>query len=528
METTTRRRAVTYQRFSSVRQLGNSSLERQKEETKNWLARNPDVEVIDSFVDKAMSGWSGKHLEEGSLGKLMKAIDDGIITSGTLILVEHFSRLSRQNIRDAEHLMHRIWDAGITVVTVRDGTEYSPDAANDMALRIRLIVEMEQAYKESEWRSAKVKASYVNREKKAKEGIVPKMRKPFWLNPDGTLNELHEAIKDMFELYKNGKGQRLIMDALREKYADTAIQKMNPTTVMRWIQADITRGYWRGNRIYEAAIDDETFFEVQAIHKNRLYKNVKPDRNWPLSGLMKCGTCGRGMSIQQTSTSNPVVRCSGKQRDRSCERKTTFPYFLVHQYMMTIVKKHALRKYSNVNSNKELRHELRKIENELISARSSLSELREFYKSQKSQGKKGFATLELIEEEHENIESLESRENEIKASLDELAGGGISREARTLVLDAYNFNLEMHKLNFRIVVGDYELSAEGFDEELPTLKFIGYSRKTKCYEWTQGSHRMVQSWPSADIVIDALMLKGYEENIYAKNFFEKQLARHEN
>ncbi|EOV0920118.1 recombinase family protein [Vibrio parahaemolyticus] len=527
METTTRRRAVTYQRFSSVRQVGNSSLERQNEETKNWLLRNPDVEVIDSFVDKAMSGWSGKHLKDGSLGQLMNAIDDGIITSGTLILVEHFSRLSRQNITDAEKLMHRIWDAGITLVTVRDGTEYTPEAANDMVLRIRLLVEMEQAFKESEWRSAKVKASYTNRENKAKEGIVPKMRKPFWLNADGTLNELHEAVKDMFQLYKDGNGQQRIVVALREKYSDTAIQKLNPSTVMRWIQADITRGYWRGNRIYEAAIDDETFFEVQTIHKNRLYENVKPDRNWPLSGLMKCGVCGRGMSIQKSGKSNPVVRCSSKQRDRSCNRKTTFPYFIVHQYMMSIVKKYALRKYTNVTSNKELRHELLVVERDLLKARQELSELKAFYKQQKAEGKKTFATLEILEEEYENVENLQNKEKELRSSLEAFSDGGLSTESRKLVLDGRNFNIEMHKLNFKIVVGEEEVSAEGFDEELPTLKYIGYSRKTRSYEWTQGSHRLIQRFPSADITEEALMLDDYRQNLYAKNFIEKQLKRHE-
>lgn len=525
METTIKRRAVTYQRFSSERQKGNSSLGRQQDETKAWLARNPDVEVIDSFVDQAMSGWSGKHLKDGSLGQLMKAVDDGIITSGTLILVEHFSRLSRQNIKDAEKLMHRIWDAGITLVTVRDGTEYIPEAANDMVLRIRLLVEMESAFKESEWRSAKVKASYTNREKQAKEGKVPKIRKPFWMNSDGTLNELHEAVKDMFTLYKDGNGQQKIVIALRKKYANTAIQKLNPSTVMRWIQHDVTRGYWRGNRIYEPAIDDETFFEVQAIHKNRLYENVRPDRQWPLSGLMKCGICGKGMSIQKSKNCSPIVRCSSKQRDRSCNRKTTFPYFIVHSYMMSVVKKYALRRYSNVNSNKALRHDLLKVERDLMNARTNLSDLREFYKQQKEQGKRGFATLELIEEEHENIEKLEFKESEIKSSLEELAEGGISREARKLVLDCHNFNLEMHKLQFRIVVGEEEVSAEGFEEELPTLKYLGYSRKKRSYEWTQGTHTLVQSWPSSGVTEDGLMLKDYKENVLATNFIEKQLNR---
>ena len=86
MDETKRRRAVTYQRFSSERQIGNSSLGRQQDETISWLKRNPDVEVIDSFVDQAMSGWSGKHLKDGSLGQLMNAIEAGIIQSRKSVL----------------------------------------------------------------------------------------------------------------------------------------------------------------------------------------------------------------------------------------------------------------------------------------------------------------------------------------------------------------------------------------------------------------------------------------------------------
>lgn len=85
METKSQRFAVTYQRFSSERQVNNSSLDRQTDAQKAWLKQNPDVTVIDSFVDEAMSGWSGKHLEDGSLGQLMTAVEDGIIPKGMLI-----------------------------------------------------------------------------------------------------------------------------------------------------------------------------------------------------------------------------------------------------------------------------------------------------------------------------------------------------------------------------------------------------------------------------------------------------------
>ncbi|HIF9342113.1 TPA: recombinase family protein [Photobacterium damselae] len=120
MTNTKKRYAVTYQRFSSDRQMGNSSIDRQTNSQKEWLKANPDVEVIDEYVDEAMSGWSGKHLEKGALGNLLDAAESGILRPGTLVLVEHFSRLTRQNFVDARKLMDRLWEAGITLVTVRD------------------------------------------------------------------------------------------------------------------------------------------------------------------------------------------------------------------------------------------------------------------------------------------------------------------------------------------------------------------------------------------------------------------------
>lgn len=503
-----KRFAVTYQRFSSERQVGNSSLDRQTDSQREWLRQNPDVTVIDSFVDEAMSGWSGKHLEDGSLGQLMKAIEDGIIQPDTLILVEHFSRLTRQNIDNAEELIKRIWKAGITVVTVRDNTEYTPNAVNDMALRIRLIVEMEQAFKESEWRSAKVKASYKRREKLAREeGKVPKIRKPFWLNSDGTLNHLHYAVKDMFDWYMNGFGQQRIVVKLREKYPDSAIQKINPSTVMRWIQADIVRGYWRGHRVYEPAVDDQLFFDVQTIHSSRLYENVKPDRKWPLSGLMQCGVCGRGMSIQKSGNSNPVVRCSSKQRDRSCDRKTTFPYFIVHMYMATCVLPHAMRLYSNKTSNKQLQLDLSKIERDLTKARSKLKTEKEFYDKCSDEGKSTIMILEVMNETHLKISELEERERSVNDSLKHRDRLAISDEARDLILTPDNFNLEMHKLGFKIIVDEEVLSTTGFEKPVQKMAYAGYSRKKRAYQYTDPTGNYLVEWPSEWVTEDLLMMK---------------------
>ncbi len=82
--------------------------------------------------------------------------------------------------------------------------EYPPESINDMAQRIRLIVEIEKAYSESKWRSEKVKSSYLKREKEAQQGQTPKMRKSFWLNPDGSLNDYHLIIKSIYKHYLAG------------------------------------------------------------------------------------------------------------------------------------------------------------------------------------------------------------------------------------------------------------------------------------------------------------------------------------
>lgn len=519
-----RQEAISYQRFSSDRQRNNSSLDRQSEAIKTWLRMNPNVVLVDEYIDEAMSGWSGKHLEKGSLGRLLQAIEDGIVKSGSIILVEHFSRLSRQNIDKTEELLRKIWQHDITIATIRDNGLYPPSTINNMALRIRLIVEIEQAFKESEWRSAKVKGSYLKREKDAKLGITPRMRRPFWLDSEGRLNEYSVAVKDMFEMYLDGKGQQRIIVALREKYKDAnPIKKLNPSTVMRWLQSDVVRGYWRGNKVYEAAIDDETFYNVQAVHKGRLYKNVKPDRNWPLSGLMQCGVCGGGMSIQKTKNTLPILRCSTKQRDRSCNRKTTFPYFLAHQYMFTIAKKYALRKYTKNTSSQEFQNKIIQIEYELSKLIPQLEDEKKHYNEAKNQGKNTRLLREIMLETDDKIFELEQELKQLKHSFDNQNDYMISKNAVELVLTPRNFNLEMHKLNFRIVIGEDEVSAVGFDEELPKMLYLGYNRKTKSYDYQVLG--MNYSWPTASINTKDLMLEGIEDFIEQSPYLKKLMTK---
>ncbi|PCD90065.1 recombinase family protein [Vibrio mediterranei] len=505
-----RKNAISYQRFSSDRQRNNSSLDRQSDAILNWLKQNPDVDLIDQYIDEAMSGWSGKHIEQGSLGKLLQAIEDGIVKPDTMILVEHFSRLSRQNIEKTEDLLRKIWGYGITIVTIRDNGVYPPSAINDMPLRIRLIIEIEQAFKESEWRSAKVKGSYAKREKEAKNGITPKMRRPFWLNEDGTLNENNTVIKDIFNWYMEGLGQQRIIVRLREKYPTVpSVQKMNPSTVMRWLSSEVVLGKWRGNKVYEAAVDETLFYNVRNVHQSRLYENVKPDRNWPLSGLLQCGVCGRGMSIQKSKGSLPVIRCSSKQRDKSCKRKTTFPYALAHHYMFNTVRKRANRVYTQRTVTKESTLRLGQIENDLVNLGSQTHEMKKLIKDLISQRKTPRSLIEMVSELDEEVAKLEAEREQLQNSIKAQNNLFISEEAHNLVLSPRNFNLEMHKLGFKIVVGEYTLNTTGFDNEAPEWVYRGYCRKKRAYKFNMLGKELYI--PTSGFTEEILMLEDKEE-----------------
>lgn len=501
------KKAYLYQRFSSEKQKGNSSLYRQTEEQEKWLINNPDVEVAGRYVDEGLSGYKGEHLKKGALGKLVAEIEEGLVEKGSIILVEHFSRLSRLPIQETEKLLHKIWDAGISIVTVTDNQWYTPEDANDMPKRVKLLVEIDSASKESEWRQKKVKGSYENRYQDAKtKNITPKMRRPFWLGKDGKLNGNEGVIQDIFQLYISGLGQQRIIVSLRKKYKNlTAVQKMNPSTVMRWLQSDVVRGYWRDLKVYDAAIDDETFYTAQTIHKSRLYENVKPDRNWPLSGLMECGICGRGMSIQKSKGSLPVVRCSSKQRDRSCDRKTTFPYFIVHQYMFATVQKEALKKYTTNSNHQELVSKLSKLEHEKVKLTVKQQKESELYDELMKDGNISSAVMSKFNKTSIELESVTAQIDTLKESLNKKSEIVISKKASELVLTPRNFNLEMHKLGFKIVVHEEHLTAKGFDWELSPLHYHGYCRKEKAYKYTHIGKDMI-IWPVSSITEEILML----------------------
>jgi hypothetical protein len=532
------RNVYLYQRFSSSKQEGNSSLFRQGEAQQLWLSLNPKCQVVEldgsPLIDEGVSAYSGKHLESGSLGRLVTAIESKSIEKGSIILVEHFSRLSRMSITETGRLLDKIWDHGITIVTARDNNIYSPENRDDMATRMRLIVEIDKAHSDSEWRSEKVKTSWVRREVDAKEkGIVPRMRMPFWLDKEGKLNDFHPIVKDIFELHAQGLGQVLIERELRKRYGKVKpLKNINPTKIMRIIKSDKCIGIVYGKKLYDAVIEEDIFYSAQRICEERLFTSVREDRKWPLHGLVKCGLCGSGMSIQQTKNSLPLLRCSRKQRSggENCKSPTTFPYVVAYHFFHIYIEPVILSLLSDNKRSLKFDSERLGVKHRIKSLHNMFAEAKNTYLDRTNSGKKANSTLMILDDIQEEIDQLLDKEEKLQGKI-EAQKSMMSISTSIIELSNSNvkkYNLELNKAGFKIKLKDKTLSFSIDDEQgkIASLTYIKYDRKKRAYIYKfNGYHPRYkkQSYSGEirtdDWTVDRLLNPNQYESPDGNNFF---------
>ena len=492
----TMRKAYLYQRFSTPRQSKGSSEDRQTEAQEAWLSleKNKDVKVQgDIIIDKGLSG-RGAHLKKGSLGVLVDSIEKGLIEEGSLILVERFNRLSRMKISKTEQLLYKVWDKNITIVTVVNGIEYPPSTADELHIRMQLLFEIHQAYEESKDKSDKSLGSYNKRRKDAANGVTPKLPSmPFWLDKNGKLNGKEIIIQEIFKLYKEGYGQQKIREKIRAKFDNKEAQKMNQTSVLRWIKSDTVRGYWvtKGKptedpkdreiekyRVFEPAIDEDLFWEVQSIQEKRSKnrKRPNPDRSWILSGLCECGYCGSTMSIANVKHSPPIMRCVKRQRlgKEGCECSPTFPYVVARYFYEQFVKNDLIRALSAQILNKNEKIELTKLEQELFNLKDKKTRQKSRYDQEKDLDKQEFI-FELLLETDSEIKKKSRRIRQIEANLKERTY--IADEIDEIKKDPVQLNQLFNLLNMRMVIKDNVISWDNGIDKVRKTEYLGYKYK---------------------------------------------------
>lgn len=343
-------RVISYTRFSSKRQSSGKSEERQSDAAREWCERH-DLELDENISDLGISAFRGKHRTRGALSAFLKRIEDGKIPTGSYLLIEHFDRLTREEVSDAQDLTKLILKKGVNIVTLLDGRVYTRDSLNHLESLLVMILMFSKSHDESRAKGERVAATF---KRKREEGRRVFGAAPGWLqrksgNASGeweVIPELASVVVKVFELAAKGVGgPSIARQANAEKWPiptrKTAISTAHwhsklPQTLLtnRAVLGEME--HTLTNRAALEAVGSETAIKAGAVVKD-YYPQIVSDRLWHLargsieakkasppkrdqnyfnifSGLLKCGRCGAPIQrkVELRGWSRAQLICTSK------------------------------------------------------------------------------------------------------------------------------------------------------------------------------------------------------------------------
>lgn len=312
-------RVYSYLRFSDPRQATGSSADRQLKYAQAWAAeRGLVLDETLSLRDEGLSAYHQNHVKQGALGTFLRAVDEGRIPQGSVLIVEGLDRLSRAEPIQAQAQLAQIINAGITVVTASDGREYNREGlkAQPMDLVYSLLV-MIRAHEESDTKSKRVRAS-IRRlcdgwMAGTYRGLIRNGKDPQWLHWTGEAWELIPdrvaAVRRALELYQQGLGAGRASKLMHSEGHMLTDWGVAGQQIYRLVRLPALRGAKRievdGEQYlledyYPRLISDREFDELQLLAGQRYRRRGAGDIPGIVTGvgLTWCGYCGTALVAQ--------------------------------------------------------------------------------------------------------------------------------------------------------------------------------------------------------------------------------------
>ena len=334
--------AISYSRFSCALQREGDSLRRQLEAARRYC-RDHGLELIETISDEGVSAFRGKNAISGSLGRFLKAIENGTIPQGATLIVESLDRLSREQVSEALELFLRIIRKGVAIVTLADGRRYDKAALNDFSQLVVSLAVMARAHEESLIKSQRVTAAY----ERKRELIIAKKSPPknlaTWLEwRDGKVRAVPSRVKvvrRIFQMCREGHGCAGIARIFNK-------EKVPPFRKGAWLQGTIRSilmrktvcGYYQPKRhgvrgefipgVFPVVIDEQTWALVNQMRRRDLKRGQgKTSERNPFGRVLR--EFGTGFSLY---LSNGARRKNGVRpqyyrptdtQNGSCNRPTS-------------------------------------------------------------------------------------------------------------------------------------------------------------------------------------------------------------
>jgi site-specific DNA recombinase len=383
MEGETTMKAAIYARVSSDRQDVDLSISAQLKALREYAARNEYV-IVKEYVDEAESGKTTNRPQFWEMiaqaRRIPKLFD--------VILVWKYSRFAR-NREDSIVFKTMLRKAGVQVISINEPLEDTPTGrlleamieSLDEFYSANLGEEVTRGMRESASRGFWVAsyASYGYRKIMVNDGVKERPKLEIEPSQSSVVQRIFQGVTDgrgLIEIAKelNGEG---IVGPRGGSWGKTTIYKILTNEVyvgtLVWgRQSSRNLDPIRVENAVPAIIDSDTFQQAQVRLRERAFINKHPKRvasNYLLSGLARCGYCGKSLIGQDAKGGRFHYYVCGtlqKKGAGSCQAAYT-PKERLEREVINKIKEHVLN-YEN------LRELVRNVNDEMDSVARDYSE----------------------------------------------------------------------------------------------------------------------------------------------------------
>lgn len=216
----------SYCRFSARQQEQGDSIRRQIAMRDAWMMRHPEhtLDTVVSLRDLGVSAFRGKNLdpETGDLGKFLALVRGGKIGQGSILLIERLDRFSRLPPSKSIRALTELVESGVSIQTLDPEQLITHSNVDDMEIWLPINIYLQIAHQQSKEKRHRVGQVWIEKRKKAQQGVAMTARCPAWLEfADGKYRVKKgaaKAVRYIFQRTIEGCGQRGLTAELNEKF----------------------------------------------------------------------------------------------------------------------------------------------------------------------------------------------------------------------------------------------------------------------------------------------------------------------
>jgi site-specific DNA recombinase len=321
----TRQKVAAYARISMETDTLLHSLSAQVSHYSQMIQANPEWQYAGVYVDEGITGTSTTHRDE--FKRLLMDCDAGKID---LILTKSISRFARDTV-DCLNAVRHLKDIGIEVFFEREHIS-TFDGGGELLLTLLA------AFAQAESESISANVSWAIRTK-FQEGLQNGYKAPYGYYWDGEMYRLipeqAEVVKSIFQRYLAGETAYSIAKSLTKSgikgqngkdFRDFTVKDIlsnHDYTGTQLLQRNFMSNHVRKRNngelpmyaveeMFEPLISVDEYEQAQRIREKRA-NEMPPSEITRFSGLVKCGSCGCGIS-RRSHRRNKNWVCNNRER----------------------------------------------------------------------------------------------------------------------------------------------------------------------------------------------------------------------